>query len=39
MDVVVPVSDRIVEVRLPTKGLIRSVEANRDDAAPVVFVK
>jgi hypothetical protein len=39
MDVVVPVSDRIVEARLPTKGLIRSVEANRDDAAPVVFVK
>src|SRR5436190_21794377 len=39
IEVVVPVIDQIVEVRVPTSGLIRSVEANRDDKAPVIFVK
>ena len=39
IDVIVPVIDQIVEVRVPTTGLIRSVEANRDDKAPVIFVK
>jgi len=39
IEIVVPVTDRIVEVRVPTTGLIRSVEANRDGKAPVIFVK
>jgi hypothetical protein len=39
IDVVVPVTDRVSEVRIPTSALIRSVEANRDDKAPVIFVK
>ena len=39
IEIIVPVTDHIVEVRVPTVGLIRSVEANRDDKAPVIFVK
>jgi hypothetical protein len=39
IDVVVPVTDRIVELRVPTTGLIRSVGVNRDGKAPVIFVK
>jgi aminopeptidase N len=36
-EITVPVTDQFVELRVPTKSLIRSVEANRDLAAPVVF--
>jgi aminopeptidase N len=39
IEVVVPVTDQIVEVRVPTTSHIRSVEANRDATAPVIFVK
>jgi aminopeptidase N len=39
IDVVVPVTDRIVELRVPTTSLVRSVEANRDATAPVIFVR
>ncbi|MSO55826.1 MAG: hypothetical protein EXQ55_02735 [Acidobacteria bacterium] len=39
IDVIVPVTGQIVEHRIPTTGQVRGVQANKDDAAPVIFVK
>ena len=39
VDVVVPVTEQVVERRIPVTGAVRRVEANRDDDAPVTFVK
>jgi hypothetical protein len=38
-DVVVPLSERVTELKIPTQGAVRSVVVNRDDAAPAEFVK
>jgi len=38
-DVVLPLSEPITELRIPTKGVVRDVTVNRDNAAPIVFVK
>jgi hypothetical protein len=38
-DVMVPVDAQVVEHRFALRGPLKSVEANRDDAAPVIFVK
>ena len=38
-DVIVPITEPITEQRIPVKGIVKDVEANRDNAAPVIFVK
>jgi hypothetical protein len=38
-DIIVPVTDQVTEQRIPLKGVLKGVEANRDNAAPVIFVK
>ena len=38
-DVLVRVTDKVVETRLPLRGALRSVEVNRDDAALVEIVR
>jgi len=38
-EVVVPVTDRVTEKRIPLTGLVKDVEANRDNASAVIFVK
>jgi hypothetical protein len=38
-DIVVPVTDQIVERRIPLKAAVRSIEANKDGAALVQIVK
>jgi Peptidase family M1 domain len=38
-DVTVPLTEQVTTRRIPVSGAVRSVEANRDNAAPVVFVK
>lgn len=39
MDIIVPLTKPVTEQRIPTKGVLKNVEANRDEAAPVIFVK
>jgi hypothetical protein len=39
VDVIVPVTEQVTSQRIPTKGPVRNVEANRDNAAPVIFVR
>jgi Peptidase family M1 domain len=39
VDIMVPLHDRITEQRLPVRGVPKSVEANHDRAAPVIFEK
>ena len=38
-DVIVPLTEAITEQRIPVKGIVKDVEANRDNAAAVIFVK
>ena len=38
-DVVVAITDRVVEQRIPVKGAVRDVLINQDDAAVAEFVK
>jgi hypothetical protein len=38
-DIVVAVTEQVTERRFPVKGMVKDVEANRDNAAPVLFVK
>ena len=38
-EVTVPVTEQVTTYRIPTKTPARSVSANEDDAAPVVFVR
>jgi hypothetical protein len=38
-DVTVPVIEQVTTLRIPTKGPVRGVGVNEDDAAPVVFVR
>ena len=38
-DVTVPLTEQVTTRRIPIAGALRGVEANGDDAAPVVFVK
>ena len=38
-DVIVAVTDQVTEQRIPVQGVVKDVEANRDNAAPVIFVK
>ena len=38
-DIVVPVTERVTTQRIPVTGRLRGVEANADDAAPIVFVR
>jgi hypothetical protein len=38
-DIVVPVTEQVTEQRIPVTGVVKDVEANRDNAAPVLFVK
>ncbi len=38
-DVTVPLTEQVTTRRIPITGAVRSVEANGDDAAPIVFVK
>ena len=37
--IVMALSEAVTEQRIPLKGVLKDVEANRDNAAPVVFVK
>jgi hypothetical protein len=39
VDVVVPVTEAVVSHRIPITSAVRSVAANRDNAAPVIFVR
>jgi hypothetical protein len=39
LDIVVPVTEQVTEQRIPVTGVVKDVEANRDNAAPVLFVK
>jgi hypothetical protein len=38
-DVVVPVTEQVTTRRIPVSGILRGVEANSDNAAPVVFAR
>ncbi len=38
-DVIVPLTEQVTTQRIPVSGVLRGVEANGDDAAPVVFVR
>jgi Peptidase family M1 domain len=38
-DIIVPVTEQVTERRIPVKGVVKDVQANRDNAAPVLFVK
>ncbi len=38
-DIVVPVTEQVTTRRIPIAGALRGVEANGDNAAPVVFVR
>ena len=38
-DVTVPLTEQVTTRRIPITGAVRNVEANRDNAAPVVFVR
>jgi peptidase M1-like protein len=38
-DIIVPLTERVTEQRIPVTGVVKDVEANRDNAAPVLFVK
>ncbi len=38
-DVMVPVTEQVTTMRIPTKSAVRSVGVNEDGAAPVVFVR
>jgi Peptidase family M1 domain len=38
-DTIVPVTEQVTEQRIPVTGVVKGVEANRDNAAPVLFVK
>ena len=37
-DVTLPLSEQVTTRRIPISGALRGVYANRDNAAPVVFV-
>ncbi len=39
VDIVVPLTEQVTERRIPLNGIVKDVEANRDNAAPVIFVK
>ena len=39
VDVVVPVTDRIVELRVPLDGALRGVEVSKDDGTMAEIVK
>ena len=38
-DVVIPLTEQVTEKRIALAGLLKDVEANSDNAAPVLFVK
>jgi hypothetical protein len=38
-DITIPVTEQVTERRIPVKGALKDVQANRDSAAPVLFVK
>ena len=38
-DVVIPLTEQVTTQRIPVSGVLRGVEANGDNAAPVVFVR
>jgi Peptidase family M1 domain len=38
-DIIIPVTEQVTERRIPIHGSLKDVEANRDNAAPVIFVK
>jgi aminopeptidase N len=38
-DVVIPLTEQVTEKRIALAGLLKDVEANSDNAAPVFFVK
>jgi hypothetical protein len=38
-DVTVPLTEQVTTQRIPITGVLRSVEANGDNAAPIVFVR
>jgi len=37
--VVIPITEQVTEQRIPLKGILKDVDANSDNAAPVLFVK
>jgi hypothetical protein len=37
--IVIPLSEPVTEQRIPLKGTLKDVDANSDNAAPVIFVK
>ncbi|HTL02386.1 MAG TPA: hypothetical protein VL243_09170, partial [Vicinamibacterales bacterium] len=37
--VVIPITEQVTEERIPLKGILKDVDANSDNAAPVLFVK
>ena len=37
--VIMPLSEQVTEQRIPLKGTLKDVDANSDNAAPVIFVK
>ena len=39
MDITIPLTDQVTEQRIPIKGVLKNVEANRDEAAPVIFAR
>ena len=39
VDIVIPLSEQVTEQRIPLKGVLKDVDANSDNAAPVIFVK
>jgi aminopeptidase N len=39
VDVIVPLSGEITEQRIPLHGVLKNVDPNSDNAAPVIFVK
>jgi hypothetical protein len=38
-DIIIPVTEQVTERRIPIHEGLKDVEANRDNAAPVIFVK
>jgi hypothetical protein len=38
-DITIPLTEPVTEQRIPVRGVVKDVRANRDNAAPVIFVK
>ena len=38
-DITIPLTEPVTEQRIPVTGVVKNVQANRDNAAPVIFVK